>query len=86
MRKKLIPIFLLINQREKRLNEDIKKFLGISEINQAQSKCLESLVISLKETTTNLINRIKDLQSEYINLKYSFILNGNVHYVYCRII
>eukprot|EP00826_Nyctotherus_ovalis_P016858 TRINITY_DN14917_c0_g2_i1.p1 TRINITY_DN14917_c0_g2~~TRINITY_DN14917_c0_g2_i1.p1 ORF type:complete len:100 (-),score=12.62 TRINITY_DN14917_c0_g2_i1:51-350(-) len=65
MRKVLIPIFILIVERESKLMKNIKKLLSLPIKNNAQWRLLESLVKSLNKITQQLENRIMNLQYAY---------------------
>lgn len=78
IREEVIPVFLLINERERRVNRDIKIFLNLPELNEIQHRYLLSLVETLKEVTSKLISKITQLKREHPLIGKHFIINGTV--------
>jgi len=78
IREKVIPIFLLINEREKRVNRDIKVFLNLTELNEIQKRYLQSLVQTLKEVTNKIVSRISQFKKDHPSIGKQFLIDGTV--------
>ena len=78
LRKELVQIFILICKREKLVNRDIKRFLYLNYLNNIQQHFLVVLIQELKRIDKNLIEKIKQAQDRYEEIRNSFIINGIV--------
>jgi len=78
IRRKLIRICVLIDEREKLLKEHIMKVTKLTTIGRTRLRYLNSLIQSLKEITAKLIDRITQLQHEHPLIGSSFIYNNEV--------
>ena len=73
--RNLIPIFILINEREKWINNDVKQFLSSNVTNVDQKPYFESLIQTLKEITTKITSKITKLQTQYSIISGPFLIN-----------
>ena len=73
--RNLIPIFILINEREKWINNDVKQFLSSNVTNVDQKPYFVSLVKTLKEITAKITSKITKLQAQYTIISGPFIIN-----------
>ena len=78
IRENIIPIFLLIGERERRVNRDIRMFMNLKTMNEIQLKYLESLTQTLAKITKKNIIKISELKDAHSFLGKNFIINGMV--------
>ena len=73
--RNLIPIFILINEREKWINNEVKQFLSSNVTNVDQTPYFASLIQTLKEITTKITSKITKLQTQYSIISVPFLIN-----------
>ena len=78
IREELIPIFILINEREKKVFQNIKGFINLPTMNKIQSNYLESLIQNMKNISEKISNKITQLTNGHPIIGNSFLINGMV--------
>jgi len=78
MKKELVPIFILISEREKRIHRDIDNLIFSPIISEAQQKYLENLVQNLGGITKKLTIKLNSFLDDHKNFSDNFIINNEV--------
>ena len=86
IRAKLIEIFRLINERERKVNEDLNELIAVQTTNASKLEYLKFNIRNIQEISERIILKIKQLQQTYQFIGNSFYINDTVFFNQYRII